>query len=136
MPDENNPPPLDQLGGVPLDQLGSVPVEPTADEDAARLTSGANEDFQAEITDPLIFSIHADTRREVNVWQLKVALPIALPFAVFFRPADLWPELATSWPGLIESSWQGPAVGMVLGLVIGMLVSGAVLTIRYKHRED
>lgn len=136
MPDETNPPPLDQLGSVPMDALDTSPDLGEMDEDAARLTSGHDPDFQAETTDPSIFSIQADTRKDVNVWQLKVALPIAVPFAVFFRPAKLFPELVEVWPGLVTSSWQGPAVGTVLGLIVGMLVSGAVLTLRYRNHGD
>ena len=132
MPDENHPPTLDQLGSVPLEPLDTSPDLGAMDEDVARLTSGDDE-FEAETTDPSIFSIQADTRKEVNVWQLKVALPIAVPFAIFFKPAELFPEAVATWPGLAESSWQGPAVGTVLGLVVGMLVSGAVLTLRYKR---
>ncbi len=135
MPDENNPPPLDQLGSVPMKALDTSPDLGEMDEDAARLTSG-DDGFQAETTDPSIFSIQADTRKDVNVWQLKVALPIAIPFAVFFRPAEIWPGIAEFWPGLAESSWQGIAVGTALGLVVGMLVSGAVLTIRYKNHGN
>jgi len=133
MPDNDNPPTLDQLGSVPLQPLDTAPDLGAIDEDVARLTSG-DEGFEAETTDPSIFSIQADTRKEVNVWQLKVALPIAVPFALFFKPAELFPELAATWPGLAQSAWQGPAVGTVLGLMVGMLVSGAVLTIRYKRQ--
>ncbi|MEE2751356.1 MAG: hypothetical protein VX519_07990 [Myxococcota bacterium] len=132
MPDENNPPTLEQLGSVPLEPLDTAPDLGAMDEDVARLTRG-DDDFEAETTDPSIFSIQADTRKAVNVWQLKVALPIAVPFAVLFKPAELFPDLAEIWPGLTTSSWQGPAVGTVLGLVIGLLVSGAVLTIRYRR---
>jgi len=122
MPDEPNSP--DDPGLVPVPLHVSEPEpEPEPehiDEDVARLTSDAEEEHDAESTDPSLFSIQADTRADVNIFQLKIAVVIALPFCLFYRPAD---------------GWQGIAAGILTGLVVGLLVSGLVLAIRYKRHS-
>ncbi len=85
-----------------------------------RLTHHSDDDqYQAEPTDPTIFSGQADTRKSINVWQLKVALGIAIP---------------TTLLG-IGLGMQTMA-SLLAGLTAGVLVSGAILSWRYKRGKD
>ena len=126
MADEPQSPTDDSPEGSPEDLpstgLEAVPFQAlpqgSVDEDVARLTSADADLGPAETTDPSLFSVQADTRLDVNLWQLKIVVAIAVPFGIFLR---------------VGEGWKGVAGGIVVGLVLGTLVTGAMLAVRYKR---
>ena len=68
--------------GTPNDDNPEDPSEapPSKDLDG-RLTSPYEDVDPAETTDPSLFSIQADTRPAINIWQLKMVAAITVPFA-------------------------------------------------------
>ena len=118
-------PPTDELReGSPQDlpdtALAAVPLQAlpqaSVDEDVARLTSAHADLVSAETTDPSLFSVRADTRLDVNLWQLKIVVATAVPFGLFLR---------------VGEGWKGVAGGILVGLVVGTLGTGAKLAVRY-----
>ena len=116
--------PEDTPGELPAAELEAVPFQAiplgSVDEDVARLTSEDEDTAPAESTDPSLFAVRADTRLEVNLWQLKYVVAIAVPFALFLR---------------IGEGWKGVAAGTFAGLLVGTLVTGVMLAFRYTRER-
>ena len=103
-----------------------APPAPAGHDEVGRLTQHTDDEtYQAEPTDPTIFSGHADTRRSVNVWQLIVILIIATPITIIAAPIKLFDNVGDNF-----------LANLLLGLVVGVLVSGAILAWRYRKDKD
>ena len=95
-------------------------------DEVGRLTQHTDdEQYQAEPTDPTIFSGHADTRKSVNVWQFKVVLAIAAPFLLLGITGK---NILPFWSPLLGN--------LLVGLTLGMLVYGTILAWRYKRGKE
>ena len=103
-----------------------APPAPAGHDEVGRLTRHTDdEQYQAEPTDPTIFSGHADTRRSVNIWQLIVILIIATPITIIAAPISLFDSVGDNF-----------LANLLLGLVVGVLVSGAILAWRYRRGKE